>query len=135
MDYSLVSTLIEGSGIIPKKFKQADKPLPDDVLAKVGSVLHIEPRQVQIAFDIWRLGELEKSIRDTINSSVPMAKVNQAITSMETSYKAMVKRTLLKALRDNRDEVNIESMSVREQKEHLERLFNGALVRYRSILK
>ncbi len=137
-----MSSLCEQSQIIPRKFTQSthlfstkDTPLPDDILVKVGSTLHITPRQVAIAFDIWKLGELEKSLRNTINGSGSIAKVNQAASDMEATYKSMMKRTLLKALRDNQDELNFDSMDVGDQKEHLETCFKGAIVRYRSILK
>ena len=78
IDYSLVSKLIkEGSQIIPSKFTQpaqlfganGETPLPDDVLVKVGSELHITPSQVAIAFDIWKLGQLEKYDSDSPKTS------------------------------------------------------------------
>ena len=139
IDYSLVSKLIEeGSQIIPSRFTQparlfgvnGDTPLPDDVLVKVGSELHITPSQVAIAFDIWKLGQLEEYVRDSKTLSN-----NDTITSAESIYKSSVKRTLLKTLRESQNESNFDSMSIEEQKEHLENCFNCAVVRYRAVLK
>ena len=148
IDYSLVSTLIEKSDLIPRKFTEPkqlftgrDESLPDDILVKVGSKLNITPRQVSTAFDIWKLGELEKAIRDIVAkaSTLSGAKVNESIASLEASYKVMLKRSLLKLIRERKDEdddeVSFGSMSRGEQLDHLEGCFNATIVRYRSILK
>lgn len=115
-------------------FGADDAPLPDEILAEVGSKLSITPQQVANAFDIWKLGELEKSVRSAADA-LPAAMANQAIASMEATYKSMVKRALLKDLRKNRNELDFDLMETSEQKEHLEELFNRTIVRYRSILK
>ena len=126
-----MSELIERTQIIPHQFTQPtiqDTPLPDEIIAKAASNLCITPLQVATAFDIWRLGELEKSIRNAAASG------SLSISSMEANYKSAVKRTLLKALREDQ-ELNFDSMDRGEQIEHLERCFNATIVRYRSILK
>jgi uncharacterized protein YgbK (DUF1537 family) len=113
-----------------------DTLLPDEVLVKVGSTLHITARQVEIAFDIWKLGHLEMSLRKTAYSSMSISMVNQIIASMEATFKPLMKRTLLKILREKEDkELNFNSMDQGEQIRHLELCFNRAVVRYRAILK
>lgn len=141
IDYALLSSLIERTQVIPGRFTQPthifsikDSSLPHEVIVQVGSALNITPRQVVIAFDVWKLGVLEKTIRNTANS-VSIAVVNEIIASLETNYKSTVKRTLLKALRENQDESDFSSMETGEQRECLEKYFNTAIVRYHSILK
>ena len=165
IDYALVSNLIEEENpLIPAEFTQpahlfgADAtPLPENILAQVGSALHITPSQVAIAYDIWRLDQLDKSIRETTDREVVM--------SMEMSYKTTVKSTLLKTLRKEDEEkkqaaidlqkkkkrgrkaknpkpvvavvqeIYFDSLSTEEQADHLEMRFNSAIVRYRGALK
>lgn len=165
IDYALVSNLIEEENpLIPAEFTQpahlfgADAtPLPENILARVGSALHITSSQVAIAYNIWRLDQLDKSIRETTDRDVVM--------SMEMSYKTTVKSTLLKTLRKEDEqkkqaaidlqkkkkrgrkaknpkpvvevvqETYFDSMSTEEQADHLEMRFNSALVQYRGALK
>jgi len=143
IDYALVSVLIEQTQVIPRKFTQPphlfsieDNSLPDEVLVEVGSSLNITPEQVAIAFDIWKLGELEKTIQITV-SKASTEMLDKMSASMEASYKSTLKRTLLKALRNDHGELNsnFNSMEPAEQKGHLEECSNDAIVRYRSILK
>jgi hypothetical protein len=55
---------------------------------------------------------------------------------MEATFKPLMKRTLLKILREKEDkELNFNSMDQGEQIRHLELCFNRAVVRYRAILK
>jgi len=157
IDYVLVSKLIQdGNPIIPPQYTDRSQLfgvnatlLPDNILTKVGSALHITPSQVAIAFDIWRLGELEEAIRQDMTSS------NHAmnVVSMEASYKSSMKRTLLKILRETHEEplqqtkksagrpskkskksASMDSMTTEEQKQHLEMCFNDAILRYRALL-
>ena len=136
-------SLIDKTQVIPPRFTETsqifsmrDTLLPDEVLVKVGSTLHITARQVEIAFDIWKLGHLEMSLRKTANSSMSISMVNQIIASMEATFKPLMKRTLLKILREKEDkELNFNSMDKGEQIRHLELCFNRAVVRYRAILK
>jgi hypothetical protein len=110
--------------------------LPDEVLSKVRSTLHITAHQVEIAYDIWKLGQLEKSFRNTVNGSMSIAMVNQIIGTDEGYFKPVMKRTLLKIVRETEDkEVNFESMDREMQVRHLELCFNRAIVRYRAILR
>ncbi|KAL7434995.1 hypothetical protein ACHAXH_006825 [Discostella pseudostelligera] len=140
IDYGLVRSLIEQKRVIPRRFTQPTQlfsstatPLPDEVLVKVGSTLHITAHQVEIAFDIWKLRELEKSIRSTLNSSESTKIADQSISNMEANYKRVMKRTLLKSLRANVDEFNFDSLTRREQSKVLESTFNNAIARYRVI--
>ncbi len=136
-------SLIDKTQVIPPRFTETsqifsmrDTLLPDEVLVKVGSTLHITARQVEISFDIWKLGHLEMSLRKTANSSMSISMVNQIIASMEATFKPLMKRTLLKILREKEDkELNFNSMDQGEQIRHLELCFNRAVVRYRAILK
>jgi hypothetical protein len=135
-----VRSLIEQKRVIPRRFTQPTQlfsstatPLPDEVLVKVGSTLHITAHQVEIAFDIWKLRELEKSIRSTLNSSESTKIADQSISNMEANYKRVMKRTLLKSLRANVDEFNFDSLTRREQSKVLESTFNNAIARYRVI--
>ncbi len=61
--------------------------------------------------------------------------LNQMVASMEASYKWTVKRTLLRNLWENCDMNDFERMEAEEQKEHLEKCFESAIVKFRSILK
>ena len=136
-------SLIDKTQVIPPRFTETsqifsmrDTLLPDEVLVKVGSTLPITARQVEISFDIWKLGHLEMSLRKTANSSMSISMVNQIIASMEATFKPLMKRTLLKILREKEDkELNFNSMDQGEQIRHLELCFNRAVVRYRAILK
>jgi len=141
IDYALLSSLIERTQVIPRRFTQPthlfsikDSSLPHEVIVQVGSALNITLRQVATAFDVWKLGELEKTIRNTVNS-MSIALVNEMIASLEANYRSTVKRTLLKALREDQDELDFDSMEMCDQRKHLEKYFNGAVVRYRSILR
>ncbi|KAL3823595.1 hypothetical protein ACHAXA_005576 [Cyclostephanos tholiformis] len=143
IDYALMRSLIDKTQIIPQRFTETsqifstkDTLLPDEVLLKVGSTLHITARQVEIAFDIWKLGQLEMSLRNTANSTMSIAMVNQIIASMEASFKPLMKRTLLKIVREKEDkDLNFDSMDRETQARHLELCFNRAIVRYRAILR
>ncbi|KAL3760571.1 hypothetical protein ACHAWU_009532 [Discostella pseudostelligera] len=141
IDYGLVRSLIEQKRVIPRRFTQpsqlfssAATPLPDEVLVKVGSSLHITAHQVEIAFDIWKLRELEKSIRSIVNSSGSTKIADQSISTMEANYKRVMIRTLLKSIRANVDEFNFDSLTRREQGKVLERSFNNAIARYRTLI-
>ncbi|KAL9190181.1 hypothetical protein ACHAXT_007392 [Thalassiosira profunda] len=135
VDFGLLGSLMERTRIVPRKFKdvcqvlESESSLPDDVLGKAASKLNITPRQVSIAYQIWLLAQLENSIRATANRSQSVAAAN-----LEAGYKTIVKRSLLKALREC-SETNFDAMPKAKQGEHLERCFNAAIVRYRSILK
>lgn len=143
IDYALMRSLIDKTQVIPPRFTESsqifsmkDTLPPDEVLVKAGSTLHITARQAEIAFDIWKLCQLETSLRNTVNSSVSISMVNQIIASMEVTFKPLMKRTLLKILREKEDkELNFNSMDKEEQIRHLELCFNRAIVRYRAILK
>jgi len=138
-----VSSLIKQTPIIPLSFTSSsdlvdikDKPIPDQVLAKAASKLHITMSQVATAFDIWKLCELEKSIQDTVGSAVSLTATNQVIATMEATFKSVLKRRLLKTLRGSQDdELSFNSLDSGEQRNHLEKCFNGTIIRYRSILK
>lgn len=141
IDYDLVRSLIEQQRVITRKFTQPSQlfssiatPLPDEVIVKVGSTLHISSHQVEIAFDIWKLRELEKSVRRTVHSSESTKIADRTISTMEGNYKRVMIQTLLKSLREDANEVNYDSLSKREQRNHLENCFKTAIVRYRAIM-
>ena len=133
--------LIERTRIIPKEFTQPtrlfgrdDTTLPQDVVSRAASSLNITPSQVALVFNIWKLGQLEKLIRETAKK-LPISEVNQKVTSLEKSYKRVVKKDLLNTIREDEDDLGFNTLGVREQSAHLEKLFNGAIVRYRATLR
>lgn len=135
-------TLIEQKQVIPRRFTQPSQlfssvstPLPDEVLIKVGSKLNITTHQVEIAFDIWKLHELEMSIRRTINSSESTKITERTISTMEANYKRVMMQTLLKSLRENVNDLNFDALSRREQSKLLEKCFKTTIVRYRAIIR
>lgn len=109
--------------------------LPNRVLNNVSSVMKITPRQVQVAFEIWKLGELEKCIKNAASSSVSTLALNKSISLMEGHYKAMVKKSLLKTLRENETDEIFGTLSIDEQMERLEAHFSNTIVHYQSILR
>ncbi len=135
-------SLIEQKQVIPRRFTQSSRlfssvstPLPEEILVKVGSTLHITAHQVEIAFDVWKLHELEKSIRSIFNSSKSTKNADRTISSMEANYKRVMIRTLLKSLRENVDKLNFDTLGKSEQSELLENCFCTAIVQYRACLQ
>ena len=151
IDYDLLRSIIERyqtHPLIPRHFTRPLQfsssgdnlqpgcfvALPEQVLIKVASTLKITPRQVQTAFEIWKLNELEKFIKSISESSLSTASVNRTIASMEACYKSMVKKSLLRTIRKNEKKSKFDLMEREEQQEYLEKCFHKSLVHYRSIL-
>ncbi|KAL7458402.1 hypothetical protein ACHAXS_000426 [Conticribra weissflogii] len=115
----------------PKTFRV----LPRRVVANLAKILKITYRQVQIVYEIWKLHELEKSIKTIVNSSLSTAKVTKLVWSMESSYKCMVKTSLLQYLKENDEDLRFGSIDKKEKMEFLEKSFIRNLAYFRLITR
>ena len=71
-----------------------------------------------------------------MNGSLSIAMVNEIVGNDEGYLKPMMKRNLLKFLRETEDkELSFKSMDREMQIRHLDLCFNRAIVRYRAILR
>jgi len=124
--------LAPGSELLePKNFHA----LPRKVVAKLAKTLKISDRQVEIVYEIWKLHELEKSIKTIVNSSLSTAKVTKLVWSMESSYKCMVKTSLLQYLKGNDEDLRFGSLDTEVKMEFLEKSFIRNLAYFRSIVR
>ena len=118
----------------PSSRNRSLKAFPDDLITFLASKLKITPRQVQIGYEIWLLAEIDAHIRHNLSSLTGVANMNELVTSLEASYKSIVKRSLLQVMRTNKLNERFDSLSIEEQEEKLENYFVSTLCHYRSIL-
>jgi hypothetical protein len=143
VDYELVSDMLaklKKPNIydVPKEYAQPDieglkfTSLPDPYAAKIATDLKIIPRQVQIAYEIWLLKEIDAYIKTKLNLTEGVAEMNEQIAELEAHYKSIVKRSLLRETRKANEK--FDSLSIEEQQEKLELSFVSTVCHYRNII-
>ncbi|KAL3792053.1 hypothetical protein HJC23_011218 [Cyclotella cryptica] len=149
VDYDLFSQLVTKCqtplSLIPREYAQPIDlyspstpcltPLPDLIISEVSSKLRIIPRQVEVAYEIWLLSKIDSYIKDEVATCTHTATLGKLVSSLETCYKIIVKRSLLRAMGGERHNEDFHSLTVDEQKENLEASFLRTFSHYRSIIR
>jgi hypothetical protein len=117
--------------ILSARGKASLNVLPDEVIEKMSTSLKITLRQCQIAYEIWLLGKIEEFIKSKLGNS-DVSELNKQIATLEGSYKFIVKRSLLRVLREKDERFNC--LCIEEQQEKLEDSFVSTVCHYRTFL-